>query len=83
MAIKQRETPLDGILLKVVFPILFSSGLGRQLLRWQIWHQDASSHSEQLEGPEPANVADLVARLPVSRLTRPLAGPTLRQKRAA
>ncbi len=78
MAIRQRETSLDDILLKVVYPLLFNSGLGRQLLRWQVWHQDVLPPSED------SNLIDLASRMAARRKVRPLSPmPVHRQKPAA
>lgn len=81
MALKQKQTSLDGVLLKVVYPLLFGSGLGRQLIRWQVWHQDSSSPSELYS--EPAKVTAIAPRLAARRQSRSLSPAILRQKRAA
>lgn len=77
MAIKQRETTLDDVLLKVVYPLLFNSSLGRQLLRRQLWHQDVPSETET------PNVVELAPRLRQRKSLRAETASVLRQKRAA
>jgi len=62
MIIKQRGTPLDAILLKVIFPFLFRSGLRKQLPRWQLWHREvrpkpAASQATNLESRKPGQKA--------------------------
>lgn len=46
MAIRQRVTRYDGVLLRVVFPLLYSSGLMGPVSRWQIWHRPAEEAAE-------------------------------------
>ncbi len=77
MAIKQRETTLDSILLKVVYPLLFSSSLGRRLLRRQLWHQDIISESEA------PNVVELATKIRQRKALRARSTSVLGQKRAA
>ncbi|MGI5835203.1 MAG: hypothetical protein ACOX87_01770 [Chloroflexota bacterium] len=77
MIFKQHGTPLDAILLKVIFPFLFRSGLIKQLPRRQLWHRPIR--------PEPAasQSINLESRKPGQKAIRPHAVATLGQKRAA
>lgn len=77
MILKQHGTPLDAILLKVIFPFLFRSGLRKQLPRWQLWHREIR--------PKPAasQAINLESRKPGQKAIRPRPTTTLSQKRAA
>lgn len=77
MAIKQRGTPLDAVLLKVLYPFLFRSGLRKQLHRWQLWHRDVPAK------PAPSHAINLATRMPTKEANQPQPAPALSQKRAA
>lgn len=77
MTIRQRQTPLDGVLLKVVFPLLHESRLGRRLYRLGIWH-----HPVPLNPPRSVATEDSRARVAADS-PRPLLLPAFRAKRAA
>ncbi|MHB0870996.1 MAG: hypothetical protein ACYC66_15000 [Chloroflexota bacterium] len=77
MAIKQRGTPLDAILLKVIYPFLFRSGLRKQLHRWQLWHRDVPVEA----APSPA--LNLVSRIQTQEAIKPQRARALSQKRVA
>ena len=76
MTIKQRGTPLDAILLKVILPFLFSSGLRKQLPRWQLWHTNVSPK------PAPSHVLNLAPRRSPQK-AQPHPSAALGHKRAA
>lgn len=77
MVLKQKETSLDGLLLKVVYPLLFQYKLGRQLLRVQLWHQEELAHSDA------SNIVELVPRQSSEGKTQPVLRSLVRQKPAA
>lgn len=77
MTIKQRGTPLDAILLKVIFPFLYRSGLRKQLPRWQLWHREIRPK------PAPSQAINLESRKPGQKAIRPKPAAALPQKRAA
>ncbi|GEM_PF-6173689 len=77
MTIKQRGTPLDTILLKVVYPFLYHSGLRKQLPRWQLWHREVPN------APAPSPAISLESRRRRQKATRQLPATTLSHKRAA
>ena len=77
MAIKQRETTLDSILLKVVYPLLFNSSFGRHLLRRQLWHEDMNS------APDSTNLIELAPRLRERTALRSPSTKSLTETRAA
>ncbi len=77
MAIKQRGTPLDAILLKVIYPFLFRSRLRKQLHRWQLWHRDVPAKRTQ------SPVLNLAPRMPAQEALQPQSAQALSQKRAA
>jgi len=77
MFIKQRGTPLDAILLKVIFPFLFRSGLRKQLPGWQLWHRDLPAK------PAPSQAINLECRKPGQKAIRSRLVAALSQKRAA
>ncbi len=77
MAIKQRGTPLDAILLEIIYPYIFRSGLRRQLQRWQIWHRTVP------DGPAPAHPINLAIRISAQKVLQRRPSQTLSQKRAA
>ena len=77
MAIKQRGTPLDAILLKVIYPSLFRSRLRKLLHRWQLWHRDVPVR------PAPSPVLNLAPRMPSQEAIQPQPAQVLSHKRAA
>ncbi len=77
MAIKQRGTPLDAILLKVIYPFLFRSRLRKRLQRWQLWHRDVPAR------PAPPPALNLAPRMPAQEALQPQPARALSQKRAA
>jgi len=76
MAIKQRGTPLDAILLEVVYPLLFRSRLRRVLQRLQLWH------TEVPPARAPEHVINLVTDASVEEALEP-PPQILSHKRAA
>jgi hypothetical protein len=77
MAYKQRETRMDGVLLKLVYPLLFSTIVGRRLLPRQVWHREVFS------SPESPKVVEIAPRIAKRDHARPVARPLFGQKRAA
>jgi hypothetical protein len=77
MAIKQRGTPLDAILLEVIYPFLFRSGLRKQLHRWQVWHRPVP------ETTALVHVLNLVPRISSQKALQSLPTRALSEKRAA
>lgn len=77
MAIKQRGTPLDAILLKVIYPFLFRSRLRKPLQRLQLWHREVPVST----APSPA--LNLASRIPAQEAVKPRPAGALTQKRAA
>lgn len=77
MAIKQRGTPLDTILLKVIYPFLFRSGLRKQLQRWQLWHRSVG------QKPAPPHALNLMTKRSAQKVIESQPARALSQKRAA
>jgi hypothetical protein len=77
MAIKQRGTPLDAILLKVIYPLLFRSRLRKPLHRLQLWHREVPIKTA------PSAVLNLAPKMPAQEALQPEPARTLSERRAA